>query len=389
MPDARKDICQSAADKLEAARPDLASVRCLIGFDGFVDEIIGVVDKWLSPAKPALVPTISALAAKIARAARKSANYELFVKQEKLGGNGPIMANALAAVGMRVSYIGTLGKEKPHKVFAVLVANAEDVVTIADAGHTDALEFSDGKLMLGKLASLKDFTWDNLLARLPIDQLKAMVARSSLVGMANWTMLPFMSDIWAHLLADVLPGMDLAGKRFFVDLADPEKRTPRDIRAAMRLLGEFQKQVDLTLGLNLKEAGEIADVLGIAHRIDGDKPFARIAESLVTLSSDIRRKLKIECVVIHPRHGAAGATASESAAFAGPFVQSPRISTGAGDHFNAGLCTGRVLGMSLAQSLCVGVATSGLYVRSESGRSPSASDLVKFIRKLPPPQEDR
>ena len=49
----------------------------------------------------------------------------------------------------------------------------------------------------------------------------------------------------------------------FVDLADPEKRNHADIRHAMELLSRFEKQVDVILGLNLKESGEICDVLGI------------------------------------------------------------------------------------------------------------------------------
>jgi sugar/nucleoside kinase (ribokinase family) len=65
-------------------------------------------------------------------------------------------------------------------------------------------------------------------------------------------------------------------------------------------------------------------------------------------------------------------------------VQQPKISTGAGDHFNAGFCLGRVLGMSVVESLCCGVGTSGYYVRS--AESPSAKQLADFIADLPAPQ---
>jgi sugar/nucleoside kinase (ribokinase family) len=65
-------------------------------------------------------------------------------------------------------------------------------------------------------------------------------------------------------------------------------------------------------------------------------------------------------------------------------VQQPKISTGAGDHFNAGFCLGLVLGFSLPESLCVGVATSGYYVRT--AQSPTATELADFIAELPAPQ---
>ena len=89
-------------------------------------------------------------------------------------------------------------------------------------------------------------------------------------------------------------------------------------------------------------------------------------------------------MVIHPRRAAAAAIAGDSATFQGPFVQQPKISTGAGDHFNAGFCLGRVLGLGLQESLCAGVATSGYYVRT--AQSPSATELAEFSAELPPPQ---
>jgi sugar/nucleoside kinase (ribokinase family) len=135
--------------------------------------------------------------------------------------------------------------------------------------------------------------------------------------------------------------------------------------------------VDVVLGLNLKESLEIADVLGLAGASD---PEGAIEEN----ARAIRSKLNLHCVVIHPRRSAAAATEEGSAKFDGPFVQQPKISTGAGDHFNAGFCLGRVLGFGLEESLCCGVATSGYYVRH--AESPTAGQLADFVAKLPAPQ---
>ncbi len=377
MPNTREQICQSVSQKLLAAAPTLAASKATVGLDGFVDEIIGVVDKRQDAANYTLVKTIDVLAKKIAQAAGQSSNYELLVKQTKLGGNGPIMANALASAGMGVSYIGNLGYPSIHPVFKEFSERAE-VYSIADPGHTDALEFEDGKLMLGKHQTLKDVNWQNLVDRVGIEQLKTMLAESRLVAMTNWTMLPFMSEVWGKLMSDVFPGLPKRERKFFVDLADPEKRTREDIGNALQLLSKFQSHADVILGLNLKESTQVAEVLGIT--ISGE-PEAQI-ENTAKL---IRAKLNINCVVIHPRKGAAAATANESASFKGPFVQQPKISTGAGDHFNAGFCLGRVLGLTLEESLCTGVGTSGYYVRTAI--SPSAVQLGEFIAKLPPPQD--
>jgi sugar/nucleoside kinase (ribokinase family) len=64
----------------------------------------------------------------------------------------------------------------------------------------------------------------------------------------------------------------------------------------------------------------------------------------------------------------------------GPFVAKPLISTGAGDHFNAGFCLGAMLGCEPAMCLQIGVATSGYYVRT--ARSPSIENLIEFLRTL-------
>jgi sugar/nucleoside kinase (ribokinase family) len=190
-------------------------------------------------------------------------------------------------------------------------------------------------------------------------------------------MLPHMSEIWEKLRTEIMPKASRKPRKFFVDLADPEKRTHADIEAALKILSKYQGTIDVILGLNLKEAIEITSVLGLPAAVNAE---AAIEETART----IRQKMGIYCCVIHPRGGAAAATAEASARFTGPFVKQPKISTGAGDHFNAGFSMGQVLGFNLEESLCCGVGTSGYYVRN--GASPTGMQLAEFVGKLPPPQ---
>jgi sugar/nucleoside kinase (ribokinase family) len=382
----RPEVCHAAAEKLTRALDRLSTTRAVVGLDGFVDEIIAVVDKRYSTDRYEPVRTITAMAEKIRSAAGESSNYELVVKQRKLGGNGPIMANALACLGLGVTYVGSVGYPQIDAVFADFARRA-DVRGVVAPGHTDALEFDDGKLLLGKYESLRELTWDNLVARIGRDELQRLFDGATLTAMNNWTMLPRMSEIWHHLIAEVLPGGGGASpgaalapdrqRTLFIDLADPEKRTFEDIRNALGQLTRFQEHVEVILGLNLKEAVEISQVLGLAADTDSEAAIEPMAAA-------IRRALGIGCVVIHPRRSAAAATATETARFAGPFVQQPLISTGAGDHFNAGFCLGRIAGLSLIESLCAGVACSGYYVRT--AQSPSGEQLAEFIRMLPDPE---
>src|SRR5258707_3990074 len=97
-----------AADLLTGAAR-AAQMRAFVGLDGFVDEIMHVVDKRTSGEQYQRLPTIAALAQRLAGAAGQSTNVELVSQMTKLGGNGPIMANALASFGLKVTYLGLLG----------------------------------------------------------------------------------------------------------------------------------------------------------------------------------------------------------------------------------------------------------------------------------------
>lgn len=355
---------------MRAQQNAMSSHNVLVGFDGFVDEIIRVVDKRDTPKEYTLIGDINTFAQRLAHASGQSTNMEMIVQQTKLGGNGPIMANALAAFGMPVTYIGMLGYPDIHPVFRDFAQRA-NVISVAEPGHTDALEFNDGKLMMGKHESLHTFTWDLILERVGAEKFLAAFQRATLLGLVNWTMYAHMSDIWKHLIHDICPKLATTPRKtIFFDLADPEKRFADDILEALNLLTQFQKYFSVILGVNEKESHELAAVLNLPAPDDS-------AVALQALAQNIRTRLQLECVVIHPRTYAVAATANETAHVQGPFTAKPLISTGAGDHFNAGFSLGFVSNLPLASCLLLGVCTSGFYVRT--AKSPRVEDLMAFM----------
>jgi len=369
------DFLIQTAGALATAQNELKTKHALLGFDGFVDEIVRVVDKRHSLAEHSEISTIAHFAERLSQAAGKSTNIELVVQKMKLGGNGPIMANALAVLGAPVTYIGNLGYPAVHPIFAEL-AKRTTVISFAPPCHTDALEFDDGKLMLGKIAPLNEITWENLMRHVGEEKLAQLLAESHLVGLLNWTMIPYMAEIWENILQRLCPQLPAASKSHFVffDLADPAKRLAEDIRAALALIAKFQSYFQVILGTNEKESFEIADVLGI-RQPDNQKA------SVMRMAEEIRAKLGIRHVVIHPVQYAVAASASEVKLVDGPWDPKPLISTGAGDHFNAGFCLGRLLGLNLEMSLLAGVTASGFYVRT--AQSPRIEDLIEFLQNWP------
>ncbi len=229
------ELRTETAAKLESKRAQAGETSAFVGLDGFVDEIFHIVDKRESAEKHTRLPTIAQFAERLAGAAGKSTNVELVSLMVKLGGNGPIMANALAAFGFKVSYLGNLGYPNLHPIFNDFAKCAE-VHTIAEPGYTDAFEFEDGKIMMGKHQALKQVTWENLCARFGRDKFAAKFKEADLVGFVNWTMLTGMTGIWEAVLKEICPTLNGRRRKLFFDLADPEKRTREDITRALGLI---------------------------------------------------------------------------------------------------------------------------------------------------------
>jgi len=367
------ELRASTAQQLQANTTKVADLNSFVGLDGFVDEILHVVDKRESTDKYQRLTTIAKYAERLAAAAGKSTNVEMVSQLTKLGGNGPIMANALASFGMKVCYLGILGYPNLHPVFTDFAKIAE-VHSIAEPGYTDALEFEDGKIMCGKHKSLREMNWENIKGRFGADNFTARLHASQFIGFVNWTMLTSMNDTWSAILEEVCPKLTGPRRTIFFDLADPEKRTREDILVALSLITRFEKYFDVILGLNEKEAYEVGGHLDM--NTSDHSP-----EGLLKLATQIRDRVAVNTVVVHPVTFALAVSQGDSAIVEGPFTPKPLITTGAGDHFNAGFCLGKLLGFDNAKAVLTGVSTSGFYVRS--AKSPNVSDLVGLLNNWP------
>jgi hypothetical protein len=355
---------------LRTARSSAPLRHVLVGLDGFVDTIVTPVNQRTGQGE-AFTPiaTIPEFAQRIAGAAGKSANLELYPRLDKLGGNGPIMAQALLAGGARITYVGALGRPAVHPVFADFAKRAR-VFSLCEPGQTTAIEFGDGKLMLGQLRSLDAITLPYIANVMGAATFAECLAAADCVALVNWTMIPNMSAIFRGLVNDVLPRLPRRERRYFFDLADPEKRTREDLLTALHEIAAFSRFGRVTLGLNLKEAQQVAAVLGTAIP---DKAEA----SLRAACTSILNALDLACVVIHPRESAACATPGKTFWVPGPYCDNPVITTGAGDHFNGGFTQGQLLGLAPEECLTLGVCTSGHYVRT--AQSPTLHDLETFL----------
>src|SRR5215831_5792 len=119
------EMREKTASQLQSSTGRVNQMAAFVGLDGFVDDILHVVDKRETAEKYTRLPTIAQYAERLAGAAGRSTNVELVSQLTKLGGNGPIMANALASFGLKVSYLGVLGYPNLHPVFGEFAQRAQ------------------------------------------------------------------------------------------------------------------------------------------------------------------------------------------------------------------------------------------------------------------------
>lgn len=340
--------------------------RVLIGFDGFVDEICSVVADRSDNKTFKKIETITDFSNRLAKYAGLSMNIELVPQQIKLGGNAPIMANCLSALGNEIDFIGAIGREAIHPLFKEFHDECRSCYSLTDPGHTDALEFNDGKIMLGKIDTMEDINWQAIVDYIGCEKLVEITAQTDLIAFNNWTLIFAMNEIIAGFTE--MLSQTKHKPYVYLDLTDPTKRDRKDIKEALYFISKLQSVSNVLLGLNKNESLIISEVLGFRE------------ENLVLRSSKIQQEMNIFACVIHDIKGACCGHEGGAEWVAGPYTPTPKLSTGAGDNFNAGYCYGILQGLSPEESLVTGVCTSGFYVRNT--HSPNVEELISFIKSF-------
>ena len=368
------------AEKLLSYRQEIIqnsgkASSCFIGFDGFTDEIVQAVDTRIDQSQFHPLTTMSDFGKRIVDASGKSCNIELVVQQKKLGGNAPIMTNALLHGGHRITFAGAIGNpDEIEPLFQEMASQCERVIPLSPSGHSDAIEFKDGKVIFGKFDQLLEISYESLLTHIDKEELLQILDKGDLFVSANWTMLPMTTDLWLNIGIQLAPKFTKRESNnprwMFVDIADPKKRTDSDMMSALEALQKLEGPFRVILGLNQAEAQRVCSVLGEK----GKDP-----ENLQTFSSHIQSKTGLYQVVIHSPRYAATSTAKETELVSTPYTEKPFLTTGAGDNFNAGFCNALLYKLSPKEMLISGVATSGYYVRK--GKSPTISELAAFLKE--------
>ena len=341
-------------------RTEIASKSIVVGFDGFADTIARVVRETAGEDRPeAYFPTIRSLGEYLIAQAEKSCSLELKVQARQLGGNLPYVSRAAGLLGLDVTCVGMLGEGAPDPLFREMPCR---LYSYAAPGESTCLEFQDGKVFLAPQYRLPGDPWQ-LVQKAAGGRAGELFADSDLMALLNWSELPFSQSLWERVyqecLADRPPQMD---RWAFFDLCDCTRRPAGELEAVLALMGRFAQKRTALLSLNENEALVAARAVRLETR-----DLSGVGEAL-------RERFGITEVLIHTLRESLLCTPRGVTRQATRFIPAPRISTGAGDHFNAAACLGAVLGLTDRERLALSNRFSSLYV--ERGTTPSLDDLA-------------
>ena len=360
----QQDLKQLLKDPIEK--------KVFVGFDGFVDKIKKPV-KERRNSKTIYFPTIRDFADRIARASGKSGQIQMDTQLIKLGGNAPILSNTLGKLAVKSFCVGSMGYPKKHSIFEGMNGNSE-LISLIDPGLSDAVEFSDGKIIFSELEVFDKYNWAYVKGTTGIDSLLKMASETSLFAFVDWANLPHATDIWDGFLHDVIK---LAGRKdfyFLFDLCDPSKKTVQQIDEVLDVIGSFSSYGKVTLGLNENETLKIwAALNGFDYTNHADPTIPPVIHA----GEFLYKSMDIDSLLIHPVDRCIVYRQREVIELMGRFVKTPKVLTGGGDNLNAGFCLGMLAGLALPACMLLGMAASGSYI--ENGISSDIPGLVRYL----------
>ncbi|MDO4269780.1 MAG: hypothetical protein Q4C72_02540 [Eubacteriales bacterium] len=343
---------------LRGREAEIAGKKLTVGFDGFTDLIARPLRRAAADGAPAQpFDTIREFGEFLVSKAEKSCSVELRVEARQLGGNLPFLSRGAGGLGLDVRCIGMLGAGAAEEPFRNMPCT---LYPFAPSGQSTCLEFRDGKVMLAADCALPGDAWQLVLdatdGRAP-----ALFDGADLLALVNWSELSFAHGLWEKTLAS-LGAADKTRFAFF-DLCDVSRKTEEQIDAVLRLIGGFAQKRTAVLSLNENEALTVsAAVLG------GVREIERIAAA-------VRRKYGVDEVLVHTVRDSLLLTARGLTRLPTDFVPAPKISTGAGDNFNAASCFAAVLGLNDRDRLAFANDFAHFYI--QFGFNPTLEELYE------------
>jgi hypothetical protein len=365
----------------ELLQKRLSFSEVFIGFDGFIDTIQKAVTQRTNESI-FYFDTITHFADHLHKLNGKSGQVELVTNKIKMGGNAPILANALGELDVKTKCFGAMGLPEINPLFKNTDPLVE-MISLSPPGKSSAIEFDDGKIIFSDLSVFKNYNWDHIKQTIDIATINRAIVKCKLFALVDWANLPEATDLWQGFLEDIIKPRGKQEQFFLFDLCDPSKKSVQQIDEVLDLISDFSAYGKVTLGMNENEANKIWMALNGYDHATGKQDIE--IPSLQTVGYFIYRAMDIDTLLIHPvdctlvfkdQNKFKKQSVIE---MKGNVVTEPNVLTGGGDNLNAGYCLGLLNGFEVHHCMLLGMAASGAYVKS--GVSPSVKDIVEYIEQ--------
>jgi len=323
-----------------------------LGFDGFIDKILKPI-KIKSGSNIVPFGTIKEFSGYLGEKSGKSCSIDLETLQEKIGGNMPIAANALGNLGCQAICVGAMGFPEINPIFRSMSNNCL-MNSVSEPGYCNSLEFEDGKLMLATATHIDRLDYKKLISRISEEALVEYFNDCDAAAFLNWGELIRSNDIWENILRYIIPKCTFCKKKIMlVDFSDFSKRKKAEVIKMLALLKGYSNYFDITVSLNENELSLFFDKLNLGEC------GGILKHKIIALSKWFACKHFVVHLLDSSKYVKDGSVYSIEK----EVIQEPKIITGGGDNFNAGLLFGLLLGLQLEDAIRVGAGLSCLYVR--------------------------
>jgi len=346
---------------------NVGDAKVVFGFDGYIDRVRQIVDERQGQESYHRLQRLDELGRQISAAAEeeRSILMEWVRSDTRTGGHVCQISRALGQVGYDPIMMGMFGTP-PRNPFLEEFSSYE-MESIGEPAHTDAIEFDDGKFMLTESGGMRSLDWETLREAIGFDQLASYLEGAVVLGMGYWAEISDMVSIFEGLATELVPTLDSPPEHVLIDPADIGKRPRGEIKRGGDALARLNETVPVTMSANRYETIAIADSL---EATDTERSQSEAAAL-------VRDRLGISRFVTHGSTKSALASDSGVVAVDVPQTDDPVLTTGAGDHFNAGVIIGLIHGLEPDETVALGNTIAGCFVRQ--GSSPSYEQVRTFL----------
>jgi len=336
------------------------------GFDGFIDRVRETIVERTGSTYETHAGLRELGEEIVASAdADSSLTVEWTTTGTRTGGHTAHVGRAYDRLGFDVTAVGTFGQ--PIKDAYTEEFADQTLLSIAEPGYTDAVEFGEHKLMLSDTGTQRELDWEMILDRVGLETLADHLDGLAMLGTGYWAIITSMPSIWDGLREDLFPVLEDPPEFLLIDPFDVRGLPTESICAGADPLDKLDDTVPVTMSANRVETYTIAEAFGEDTETLSFREAADVARDALGVTEFVVHAID-RSIFVHD----GGAYQLES-----PRTTDPEITTSAGDHFAAGLGLARLQGLDPGPSLVVASAVAGWFVRN--GGPPTYEDIRRFV----------